>query len=63
MKYKEPKRLKDNKCQHGVSGLCCACRYGEMGWRQSKKGMQVEMDCVDYMNNKVIKKESYGYEE
>ncbi len=46
-----PKPLEMNlkPCRHGVKGLCCACAYGERSWYQSKKGMIVERDCVDFI--------------
>lgn len=38
-----------NPCRHGVKGLCCKCQYGERSHYQSKKGMTVERDCVDFI--------------
>ena len=39
-----------DKCKHGRSKIfCCACRYGERSWQKSKKGMHVEKDVVDFI--------------
>ena len=50
----KPEKL--SRCRHGVLGLCSKCAYGERSHYQSRKGMIVERDVVDFIRfNKRLK--------